>query len=124
MRFLADECLDGRLIQGLRQVGHDVQVMRDQSPGADDRAVLDAANRADRILLTEDKDFGDLVVREGLGVPGLVLVRYSQGHVRALLDRLLALAEQQGEGLKQHFVVVTPDQVRSRRLGSPPVGST
>ena len=62
MRFLADECLDGRLIESLRQAGHDVIAVRDASRGADDRSILESARREGRALVTEDKGFGELIV--------------------------------------------------------------
>jgi predicted nuclease of predicted toxin-antitoxin system len=75
MRLLADECLDGRLVQGLRRAGHDVATVREMSEGEPDRVILDRACDERRTLITEDKDFGDLVVNRGLRVPGVILVR-------------------------------------------------
>jgi predicted nuclease of predicted toxin-antitoxin system len=86
MRLLADECVDGRLIAGLRGAGHDVVAVR-----RGDRSVIELARREGRVLVTEDKDFGDLVFRHGLGVPGLVVLRYVQSDVRVVLARLLAV---------------------------------
>ena len=119
MRFLADECLDGRLIAGLRRAGHDVTAARDTLPGAGDRSVLEAARRDARVLVTEDKGFGDLVVRRGLSVPGLRLVRYVQSDVYSVLQRLLAVVDRQGDHLHDLYVVVTPERARLRRLGAP-----
>jgi predicted nuclease of predicted toxin-antitoxin system len=70
MRFLADECLDSRLVQGLRGAGHDVLAVRDAWRGVDDRALLEGAEREHRALVTEDKGFGELVVCRGFSVPG------------------------------------------------------
>jgi predicted nuclease of predicted toxin-antitoxin system len=75
MRFVADECLDGRLVEGLGQAGHDVLAVRDAWRGVGDRAILEGARRERRALVTEDEGFGDLVVRRGLTVPGVVFVR-------------------------------------------------
>lgn len=119
MRFLADECLDGRLIAGLRRAGHDVAAARDVLTGAGDRSILEAARRDARVLVTEDKGFGDLVVRHGLSVPGLLLVRYVQSDVHSVLQRLLAVVDRQGDRLHDLYVVVTPERARLRRLGAP-----
>lgn len=116
MRFLADECLDGRVIAGLRSAGHDVLAVRDEWRGSGDAAVLAGAKRERRVLVTEDKGFGDLVVRRGLDAPGLVLVRYPQGDVWALLTRLLAVVAEHEERLHEMHVVVTPNRVRVREL--------
>ena len=61
MRFLADESCDGAIVRALREAGHDVTSVRDTMRGATDRSVLDAAFKEQRLLLTEDKDFGELV---------------------------------------------------------------
>jgi predicted nuclease of predicted toxin-antitoxin system len=122
MRFLADECLDGRLVEGLRRAGHDVLAVRDHGRGAGDHSVLESARRDRRALVTEDKGFGDLVVRRGLSVPGIVLVRYSQSDVWAVRDRLLAVVAQHGERLHRMYAVVTPARARVRRLDAPRAG--
>lgn len=122
MRFLADECLDGRLVEGLRRAGHDVLAVRDHGRGAGDRSVLESARRERRALVTEDKGFGDMVVRRGASVPGVVLVRYAQRDVWAVLEQLLAVVGQQGERLHRMYAVVTPARARVRRLDAPRAG--
>jgi predicted nuclease of predicted toxin-antitoxin system len=122
MRFLADECLDGRLVEELRRAGHDVLAVRDASRGADDRTILEDARREGRALVTEDKGFGELAVRRGLNVPGILLVRYSQRDVWAVRDRLLAVIGRHGERLHRIYAVVTPARARLRRLDAPRAG--
>jgi predicted nuclease of predicted toxin-antitoxin system len=61
MRFLADESCDFAVARALRSAGHDVIAIAEVSPRADDKIVIDRAVREDCILLTEDKDFGQLV---------------------------------------------------------------
>jgi predicted nuclease of predicted toxin-antitoxin system len=119
MRFLADECLDGRLVEGLRRAGHDVLAVRDAWRGVGDRASIEGARRERRALVTEDKGFGELVVRRGFDVPGLVLVRYAQKDVRAVLARLLSVIGRHGERLHQLYAVATPARARLRRLDTP-----
>ena len=87
-----------------------------------DRSILESARRERRALVTEDKGFGDLVVRPGLSVPGVLLVRYSQSDVWAVLERLLAVIARHGERLHQLYAVVTPARARVRRLDAPSAG--
>ena len=61
MRFLADESCDFAVVRALRVAGFDVTSVRDVMPGAEDVEVIEIAVRESRILLTEDKDFGQLV---------------------------------------------------------------
>jgi predicted nuclease of predicted toxin-antitoxin system len=65
VRWLADECVDAGLVSHLRAAGHDVIYMAEVSPAASDARVLMRAQAERRILLTEDKDFGDLVFAVG-----------------------------------------------------------
>jgi predicted nuclease of predicted toxin-antitoxin system len=65
LRLLADECCDRDLVLLLRQAGHDVRYVAEGNAGHSDDAVLRLAVQEDRVLLTEDTDFGELVVRLG-----------------------------------------------------------
>lgn len=76
MRLLADECLDERLAARLRLAGHDTARVPPQS-GLDDLAVAALAEREDRVLLTQDTDFGAIAVRHGHPRTGVVILRAS-----------------------------------------------
>ena len=75
MRFLADEGVDGAIIGSIRGDGHDVRWMAEELVGASDDIILEAAVQDARVLITEDKDFGELVYRQRLHHRGVVLVR-------------------------------------------------
>ena len=75
MRWLVDECVDAALVALLRESGHDAVYVSDVAPRATDVEVMIRADRDSRLLLTEDKDFGDLVFRQARPVPGIVLLR-------------------------------------------------
>ena len=74
MKFLADECCDAALVNALRVDGHDVLYVAESLRGATDEGILDRAFSESRILLTEDKDFGELVYRLRLPTCGCVLM--------------------------------------------------
>ena len=63
MKFLADECCDRSLVEDLRKAGYDVRYVLESDPGASDDEVLALAFDEQRIIVTEDKDFGELVYR-------------------------------------------------------------
>lgn len=63
MKLLADECCAARLVGALRDHGHDVLYAAETMQGKPDRSILRRAYDERRLLLTEDKDFGELVVR-------------------------------------------------------------
>jgi rRNA-processing protein FCF1 len=74
MRFLADEGVDAAIVSAIRSEGHDVRWMAEELEGTTDDIVLEAAARDARILITEDKDFGELVFRQRLHHRGVVLM--------------------------------------------------
>ncbi|HRZ52400.1 MAG TPA: DUF5615 family PIN-like protein, partial [Candidatus Contendobacter sp.] len=77
-RFLADENFLGDAVTALREAGHDIVWIRTDAPGSTDRQVLTRAVAERRILLTFDKDFGDLAYRCRLPATcGIVLFRIS-----------------------------------------------
>lgn len=75
MRWLVDECVDAGVAALLHGSGYDVVYMSDVEPRAADTEVMNRAHHENRLLLTEDKDFGDLVFRQARPVPGIVLLR-------------------------------------------------
>ena len=76
MRIRADENIDPCLVNWLRTQGHDVSSVRESTRGAPDPNVLDEATRENRVLPTADKDFGDLVYRQGRPTAGVILLRF------------------------------------------------
>ena len=118
MLWLADECADAGLVTSLRQAGHDVAYMMELASGATDAETIVLAQRARRLLLTEDKDFGDLVFRQARPVPGLVLVRIEPLQRAAKWPRVWSAIERFGEGLYGHFTVIELARFRSRPLPS------
>ena len=81
MKLLADEGVDSAIVSRLRSDGHDVVYVTELSPGITDEAVLELANADERIPMTADKDFGELVVEHGVEMPGAFTV-LSAGLVR------------------------------------------
>jgi len=77
---------------------------------------IDFSAREDRILITEDKDFGQLVYAHGHGSRGVILVRYPATARRRLSIDVVSLAEQRKEALRNSFVVLEPGRLRITRL--------
>lgn len=78
--YLANENVPGEVTAGVRQAGHDLAWISEISPGATDEAVLALALAEKRVLITFDKDFGELAFRRGLrATPGVLLLRLAYG---------------------------------------------
>src|SRR6266542_6830109 len=94
MRLCANENVPGDCVDALRQDGHDVLWIRESAPGSPDLVVLSVAQSEERLLITFDKDFGELVYRHGAAASrGVVLFRLrrrSPGYVASQLTRVLA----------------------------------
>jgi len=95
MRFLADECCDAALVNALRQDGHDVVYAIESLRGATDDELLTCAFSERRFLLTEDKDFGELVYRFRRPACGIVLMRFDVADRALKIPRLRYLLSQE-----------------------------
>lgn len=75
-KFLADENVPAKVIEAARQGGFDITWIREIAPTAGDDAVLALGQAEDRVLITFDKDFGELAFRRGkASIPGILLLR-------------------------------------------------
>jgi predicted nuclease of predicted toxin-antitoxin system len=76
VKLLANENFPRDAVEALREDGHDVTWVRTEFPGASDRAVLERAEADNRVVVTFDKDFGELSFRSGLRIScGVILFR-------------------------------------------------
>jgi predicted nuclease of predicted toxin-antitoxin system len=114
VRFLLDESAELRLAALLRGLGHDVTTVVEDYPRAiDDDVVLSLARAEQRIVITNDLDFGELIFRQTLPHMGVILFRLGVD-VPAKLRWLRYVVENRPEDLSQ-FVVITRRGVRVRR---------
>jgi predicted nuclease of predicted toxin-antitoxin system len=117
VRWLVDECMDAALVAHLRERGDDVVYMAELAPSTSDTDVMARAQHEDRLLLTEDKDFGDLAFRHGAPVPGIVVLRLDPAQHALKRRRLDAAISRFGEaGLRGRFTIVEEARFRSRPL--------
>jgi predicted nuclease of predicted toxin-antitoxin system len=113
--FLADESCDAAVIRALRAAGHDVRAVAESSRGATDLAILEAALTEQRVLLTKDKDFGELVFTGARVVP-VMLLRFPPA-VRSLMPQaVLEVVRAFHNHLQRSFIVLTPAGARISRL--------
>lgn len=115
MKFVADEGVDRQIVLRLRQDGHTIHYVAEMEPGIPDNAVLELANKERAILLTNDKDFGEIVFREHRVTSGVVLIRLAGLSASAKAEKVSIAIRKQEAGLSEAFSVITPQAIRIRR---------
>jgi len=116
VRLLANENFPGEAVKGLRSGGHDVVWVRTDAPGSKDRAILEWAEAEKRLLLTFDKDFGELAYR--LRMPassGVILFRISILSPPIVAEKVKTILESRTDWAG-NFSVVEDTQIRMRPL--------
>lgn len=103
-------------VRALRAEGFDVLAVAEAIPGAADDRVIESAVREGRVLLTEDKDFGQLVYAAGHAACGIILIRYTVAARPTFGSRMVALVRDHGRRLPGSFVVLQPDRIRIAAL--------
>jgi predicted nuclease of predicted toxin-antitoxin system len=114
VRLVADEGVDKPIVEALRAAKFHVTYFAEQAPGADDPVVLAMANETETLLLTCDKDFGELVYRQRLTTAGVLLVRLAgltpETKARLVTDALQTHHTEMFDA----FSVITPGLLRIR----------
>lgn len=114
MKFLLDESADSRLASYLTNRGHDVTIIaRDYPQALSDQEVLSIAQHEGRILIANDRDFGELIFRQCLPHSGVILFRLRTTALTAKLSRLEHVLTHYSDRLN-NFIVVTDHRVRVR----------
>ncbi|BBD60107.1 hypothetical protein NIES2109_29020 [Nostoc sp. HK-01] len=117
MRFLANENFPMMSVVRLRDAGYDVAYGSEDAPGAEDSLVLERAVREERIILTFDRDYGELIYRLRMPVPmGVVYFRYFPASPEEPAQNLLDLLNVEGLVLEGYFTVFERTQLRQRPL--------
>jgi predicted nuclease of predicted toxin-antitoxin system len=117
MRFALNENIPRAVIAALRDEGHDILSVKEAMRGSSDRAVLARAQEEGRIVVTQDKGFGELAFRSGLPADsGIVLFRLSGRDPEADAQRMLEVLGSRDDW-PGHFAVASDDRVRIRPLG-------
>lgn len=115
MKILLDENIDVRLKAALAILGHDVTaIVTDYSQSITDQQVLAIAVAEERLLVTNDRDFGELIVRSQAEHRGVLYLRLSTVDFASLLERVTVVLTTQ-QGLLHEFLIVTDQRIRRRQ---------
>jgi predicted nuclease of predicted toxin-antitoxin system len=116
MKLVADECVDRPIVDRLRSEGHSVDYVPEMAPSVDDNEVLRQANSQDAILMTGDKDFGELVFRQRRVHEGVILLRLFGVSPALKADIVAGVLQMRSADIPRAFTVISPGSVRIRHL--------
>lgn len=118
MRFLADMGVDVRIVQRLREGGHEAVHLREQGlHRLPDEAVFEKAATENRVLLTFDLDFGEVLALSGGRAVSVILFRLHNTRTPHVLERLRQVLEESQQPLTEGAIVVVEEsRHRVRRL--------
>ena len=115
MNLLVDEGVDKPIVDALRLAGFNVVYILETNKGAEDNLILALANTQKRLLLTRDKDFGELVFRLKQTHYGVILIRL-EGYSAILKAQITVNAIMKyKEALISAFTVIQPNAIRIRK---------
>jgi len=116
MKILADENISHLLVERLRLEGHEVRYIVEMTRGIDDLTVLEIANLQESLLLTDDKDFGELVFHQHLQTSGVLLVRLATLLPVQEIEVVVQVIREYDDRLLHAFTVITVQGVRIRPI--------
>ncbi len=116
MKFLVDESVEYRLVKFLRRKGYKVISIAEILPGAKDKEVLNLALKEKCVLITNDKDFGELAIKLLPKTQGIILFRMESAPYSKKEKAISLLIEKFSEKLQNSLIIVSENKIRIRRL--------
>ena len=112
MKFLVDECTGPAVAQWLKEQGHDIFSVYEEARGIDDDSIVMQAFSENRILITNDKDFGEKIFRDKKPHKGIILLRLNDERKASKIVAIQQLLENYSEELRDNFIVVAENKIR------------
>lgn len=115
MKFLADENFEWEFVYRLREAGHDVVFLDEYEAGIEDVEILRTAVELDAIVITNDKDFGELIFRHGFESRGVIFLRLYDLPLSDRIEIVIQAIKIYEAELKESFTVISEDSVRIKK---------
>jgi predicted nuclease of predicted toxin-antitoxin system len=112
VKFVADESVDKPIVDALRTDDHEVYYILEENRGIPDDEVLKIANNKNSILLTADKDFGDIVYRQKRNHHGIILFRLAGLNIEKKIQTIISALNQHHNEIENHFSVISKTHIR------------
>lgn len=114
--ILADENIDHKLITNLRTNGFEVFSIYEKLRGISDEEVIEISKKPPRIILTEDKDFGEWVYSHNEKNISVILLRYDFSETESIIKTLLQILKDRNEALWGTFTTISANKIRIRKI--------
>ena len=112
MKFLADVNIESKVVQFLRNSGYDVKWVLEDNPFLSDEDILEISFKEKRILITNDKDFGELVYKQYKNAFSIILLRVEQNDVMVKIRIVENLVTKHKDKIENKFVVANKNKIR------------
>ncbi len=116
LKFLADVNIEKTIIEEIKALGYDIICVTNINPGMPDTEVCKLANKENRILITNDKDFGEIVFRQKSISSGIILIRLKRHSIKEKIKLVKKLLIFYKDKVHNHFVVINQNKFRSIKL--------
>ena len=114
--IIADECLDAGVTAIIRNAGYEVLSIQERYSGFVDTDILDVVKTYRGTLITEDKDFGELVFAYGYKDVSVIFLRYDKESFSDVISKVLDVLKELKKETAHKFVTITKRKVRIREL--------
>lgn len=115
MRFLIDESVEYRIVAFLRNFGFNTLSVAESFPSLDDKTILSIAYKENRIIITNDKDFGELIYKLQLPHKGIILFRLFEENYQSKEEKLQFVLKKFKSKLQNTFTIVSKNKIRFKK---------
>ncbi len=116
LKFIVDESTGIKVVEALRQEGYNALSITEHSPGISDVKIIQFAFDEGRIIITNDKDFGELIYRKQMPAIGVILLRLKDERPANKMRIILEVLRKYNRQLHGNFIVATENIIRIRSL--------
>lgn len=114
--IIADENINSKIIKSIREIGIEVFSIIENCPGISDKEVIDLSKNPPRIILPEDKDFGEWVFAHHEQNLSIIFLRYNFKELSEIIIALRIVLLERIEEIKGCFITITPNKIRIRKI--------
>ena len=114
--IVVDENIDNYIISRIAASNYQVFSIKDHQPGISDKEVIELTKSENSLLISEDKDFGELVFAHNIQGCSVILIRYEKGDIENIISNILKVLEFHFGKSDNYFYTITKNKIRTRKI--------